>query len=104
MSNAMTPTNNMNVFDVETLSKYYCNKESLREKHQRSYLNRIEMDEIMTYAYSSDENDYINQSPNLKDSDDDSLGISCVHLFVDSIRRLFLPVCLFICRFIYTHF
>ena len=76
----------MNVFDSETLSKYYCNKESLREKHQRSYINRIEMDEIMTYAYSSDDqNDYVNQSPNIKDSDDDSLGISCVDLYLDSI-------------------
>ena len=34
----------------------------------------MELDEIMTYAYSSDENDYINKSPFIKDSDDDSLG------------------------------
>ena len=65
----------MSCIDAENLSKYYFNKESLREKFQRSYMNQMEMDEIMTYAYSSDENDYMNQSPNTKDSDDDSLGI-----------------------------
>ena len=34
----------------------------------------MEMDEIMTYAYSSDENDFSIERPNPKDSDDDSLG------------------------------
>ena len=89
----MVTKNNMNAFDVETLNKYYCNKESLREKHHSSYINRIEMDEIMTYAYSSDENDYINQSTNIKDSDDDSLGISSVDLcgnIYHNIRNIYI--------------
>ena len=56
------------------LSKYYCNKESIREKQHRSYINQMEMDEIMTYTYSSDEIDALNEDIT-KDSDDDSLGI-----------------------------
>ena len=34
----------------------------------------MEMDEIMTYAYSSDENDFSIERTYPKDSDDDSLG------------------------------
>ena len=61
---------------VKDISDYYCNKESIREqKYKRSsYIDQMEMDEIMTYAYSSDENDYMNQTRNMKDSEDDSLG------------------------------
>ena len=59
------------------ISDYYCNKESIREQQYKrsSYIDQMEMDEIMTYAYSSDENDYMNQTRNMKDSEDDSLGI-----------------------------
>ena len=58
------------------ISDYYCNKESIREQQYKrsSYIDQMEMDEIMTYAYSSDENDYMNQTRNMKDSEDDSLG------------------------------
>ena len=66
--------NSMNCIDETSLSKYYCNKESIRETFQRSYINQIEMDEIMTYAYSSDDNDYKYRSHTMKDSDEDSLG------------------------------
>ena len=71
------------------ISDYYCNKESIREHQYKrsSYIDQMEMDEIMTYAYSSDENDYMNQTRNMKDSEDDSLGkvynilISVFHQF-----------------------
>ena len=58
------------------ISDYYCNKESIREQQYKrsSYIDQMEMDEIMTYAYSSDENDYMHQTRNMKDSEDDSLG------------------------------
>ena len=66
--------NTMNCIDGTSISKFYCNKESIREKCQRSYVNQIELDEIMTYAYSSDDNEHSGQSNKIKDSDEDSLG------------------------------
>ena len=74
MSDTINPKKNINVVDAGNLLKYYGNKESVREEHHKTYVNSMELDEIMTYAYSSDENDYINKSPFIKDSDDDSLG------------------------------
>ena len=74
------------------ISDYYCNKESIREQQYKrsSYIDQMEMDEIMTYAYSSDENDYMNQTRNSKDSEDDSLGnvhntLICVSINHDNI-------------------
>ena len=65
---------NKNGNEAKNLSNYYFNKESIREKQHRSYINQMEMDEIMTYAYSSDDIDVLNETVNPKDSDDDSLG------------------------------
>ena len=74
MSDESKYQNDKNSMDAQHLSKYYCNQESIREKNRSSYLSQIEMDEIMTYAYSSDENDYNTNRTNTKDSDEDSLG------------------------------
>ena len=79
---------NKNSIDQDTLNKYYCHKESIREKQHRSYINQMEMDEIMTYAYSSDENDFSNERTNPKDSDDDSLGKKYFFILIRG-RKLF---------------
>ena len=60
--------------EAKNLSNYYFNKESIREKQHRSYINQMEMDEIMTYAYSSEDIDALNETVYNKDSDEDSLG------------------------------
>ena len=75
LPNISTNKKNKHINEIEKLKKYYCNKESIREKQHRSYINQMEMDEIMTYAYSSDEIDVLNEEVNNKDSDNDSLGI-----------------------------
>ena len=74
MPNISNNKNNKNSNEAKSLSNYYCNKESIREKHHRFYINQMEMDEIMTYTYSSDEIDALNEDIT-KDSDDDSLGM-----------------------------
>ena len=73
LPNISNNKNNKKSNEAKSLSNYYCNKESIREKQHRSYINQMEMDEIMTYTYSSDEIDALNEDIT-KDSDDDSLG------------------------------
>ena len=65
---------NKNANEAKNLSNYYFNKESIREEQHRSYVNQMEMDEIMTYTYSSEDIDALNETVYNKDSDDDSLG------------------------------
>ena len=95
-----SPKVNKNCVDNASVSNYYCNKESIRETFQRSYMNQMQMDEILTYAYSSDENNYQPENHNTEDTDCDSLGtLACIH-------ALSLSIYIYNCRkrCLYLHF